>query len=145
LNTNPNTYVNDALGGRNYYLGHAELEIPLGSGARELGLRPSIFADAGAVFGVTAPATVGVTRLYTDGVTGKYTTLDHASNGLPNVIAQKFLETYVGNSPIPRISIGIGVNWNSPFGPFRIDLAKALTYVYGDTRKTFSFNVGTQF
>jgi len=145
LNTNPNTFVNDALGGRAYYLGHAELEIPLGSGARELGLRPSVFVDAGAVFGVTAPATVGTTILYTDAVTGKYTTLATASNGVANAIAQKFLESYVGNSPDPRISFGFGVNWNSPFGPFRIDIAKAITYVYGDTRKTFSFNVGTQF
>jgi outer membrane protein insertion porin family len=145
LNTNPNSEVNDALGGKYYYLGHAEMEIPLGSGARELGLRPSVFVDAGAVWGVTAPSTVGTTILYTDAVTGKYTTLTHASNGTANVIAQKFLETYVGNSPTPRISFGFGVNWNSPFGPFRIDIAKAITYVYGDTRKTFSFNVGTQF
>jgi outer membrane protein insertion porin family len=145
LNTNQNSEVNDALGGKYYYLGHAELEIPLGSGARELGLRPSIFVDAGAVWGVTAPATVGTTILYTDAVTGKYTTNATASNGSQNAIAQKFLETYVGDSPDPRISFGFGVNWNSPFGPFRIDIAKAITYVYGDTRKTFSFNVGTQF
>ena len=145
LNTNQNSEVNDALGGKYYYLGHAELEIPLGSGARELGLRPSIFMDAGAVWGVTAPATVGTTILYTDAVTGKYTTNATASNGTQNAIAQKFLESYVGDSPAPRISFGFGVNWNSPFGPFRIDIAKALTYVYGDTRKTFSFNVGTQF
>ncbi len=145
LTTDPNTWVNDALGGRYYYLGHAELEIPLGSGARELGLRPSIFLDAGAVFGVTRPAAVGTTILYTDAVTGKYTTNATASNGTANAIAQKFEEDFAGDSPKPRISIGFGVNWNSPFGPFRIDIAKSLTYVYGDTRKTFSFNVGTQF
>jgi outer membrane protein insertion porin family len=145
LNTNQNSEVNDALGGRYYYLTHAEVEIPLGSGARELGLRPSVFMDAGAVFGVTAPATVGTTILYTDAVTGKSTTNATASNGTQNAIAQKFLESFVGDSPKPRISFGFGVNWNSPFGPFRIDIAKAITYVYGDTRKTFSFNVGTQF
>jgi outer membrane protein insertion porin family len=145
VGTDPNTYVNDALGGKYYYLGHAELEIPLGSGARELGLRPSIFMDAGAVWGVTAPATVGTTILYTDAVTGKYTTNSTASNGVANAIAQKFEEDFVGDSPRPRISFGFGVNWNSPFGPFRIDVAKAITYVQGDTRKTFSFNVGTQF
>lgn len=42
-------YPSDALGGQAYYLGHAELEIPLGSGAQELGLRPSIFIDANVV------------------------------------------------------------------------------------------------
>ncbi len=32
------------------------MEIPLGSGARELGLRPSLFIDVGSVFGVATPA-----------------------------------------------------------------------------------------
>src|SRR5690606_27046293 len=45
----------DALGGTGYYLGRAEVELPLGSGARELGLRPSVFLDVGAVFGVKHP------------------------------------------------------------------------------------------
>ena len=40
---------------------------------------------------------------------------------------------------------GIGVNWTSPFGPLRIDLAKALLKQKGDNTKLFSFNVGTQF
>ncbi|MEQ1640495.1 MAG: BamA/TamA family outer membrane protein, partial [Novosphingobium sp.] len=56
-----------------------------------------------------------------------------------------FVETFVGNSPKPRISVGIGVNWNSPFGPFRIDFAHAITKVNGDDTKSFTFNVGTQF
>ena len=43
------------------------------------------------------------------------------------------------------MSVGIGVNWNSPFGPFRIDLAKALLSQDGDDEKLFSFNVGTAF
>src|SRR5690606_12974566 len=46
------TTQDDALGGKYMYLARAELEIPLGSGAREMGLRPSIFIDAGAVFGI---------------------------------------------------------------------------------------------
>src|SRR5205085_9883427 len=37
-----NSTVQDAIGGHAMYLGRAELEIPLGSGARELGLRPSV-------------------------------------------------------------------------------------------------------
>ncbi|MFM7403006.1 MAG: outer membrane protein assembly factor BamA, partial [Erythrobacter sp.] len=48
-------FRDDAIGGRNYYLGRAELEIPLGTGARELGLRPSIWTDIGALWGVEAP------------------------------------------------------------------------------------------
>ena len=56
-----------------------------------------------------------------------------------------FKEFFLGNSPKPRLSIGIGVNWTSPFGPLRIDLAKALLKQEGDDTKLFSFNVGTQF
>ena len=46
---------------------------------------------------------------------------------------------------VPRISIGIGVNWISPFGPLRLDLAKAIVFQKGDDPKLFTFNVGTQF
>jgi outer membrane protein insertion porin family len=56
-----------------------------------------------------------------------------------------FEEFYFGNSAKPRVSIGFGVNWNSPFGPFRIDIAKTLLKEPGDQTKTFTFNVGTQF
>ncbi len=45
----------------------------------------------------------------------------------------------------PRLSVGVGVSWNSPFGPFRFDLAKALLKQPGDDTQLFQFNVGTQF
>ncbi|MFM5925043.1 MAG: BamA/TamA family outer membrane protein, partial [Novosphingobium sp.] len=178
--------VDDALGGRYYYLGHAELEIPLGSGARELGLRPSIFLDAGAVWGITRPVTDDFKSQYTTGIfiesrntAGQliYTQVDQATlvgtvctptatsvvtnpvnsapptcYGTPTLantqIGQTipaYKETFLGNSPKPRIAVGIGVNWNSPFGPFRIDFAKTLLKVDGDDTKSFTFNVGTQF
>lgn len=143
--TQRNQWSDDALGGRFYYLGHAELELPLGSGAREMGLRPSIFMDAGAVWGVNKPVTSTGVILYTDKLTGKVTNSATASDGQANTVYQKYDEYYVGNSPKPRISIGIGVNWNSPFGPFRIDFAKVLSKVDGDNTKAFTFNVGTQF
>ncbi len=140
-----NGQTDDALGGNAYYLGHLELEIPLGSGARELGLRPSIFADAGAVFNLRNPGTLTqLTSLYrrADGTT----TSDASTNGVANTqIITPFQDFYQGNSPKPRVSVGVGVNWNSPFGPFRINVAKALVKEPGDNTKLFSFNVGTQF
>jgi outer membrane protein insertion porin family len=59
--------------------------------------------------------------------------------------APGYRELFLGNSYKPRLSIGIGVNWTSPFGPLRLDLAKALLKQKGDDTKLFSFNVGTQF
>ncbi|NLR71288.1 outer membrane protein assembly factor BamA [Novosphingobium sp. ERN07] len=146
--TDRNQWVDDAVGGKYYYLSRAELEIPLGSGARELGLRPSIYVDAGALWGIANPLPAGLVnpqRIYTDRLTGRPTSSPTASDGTSNGEPQVFNETFVGNSPSPRVSVGIGVNWNSPFGPFRLDFARVLKKVDGDDPKTFTFNVGTQF
>ncbi len=168
LVTDRDRIVDDALGGRAYYLGRAELEIPLGSGARELGLRPSVFVDVGALFGVRRPELLDVPpgdpRLFQDildangsrqcttggtsptvtpipvgGVCPTGTSLLRQQTGTP------FKEVFVGDTASPRVSIGFGVNWNSPFGPFRIDIAHALIRAEGDDTQLFTFNVGTAF
>jgi outer membrane protein insertion porin family len=157
----------DAIGGNAYYLGRAEIEIPLGSGARELGLRPSVFVDVGALFSVTPPLLTdnlpgpardanGVPLYLNDGGTPTDPTDDVRVAIAPGgtipagfVAIQNgepfFRERFLGDSASPRISAGIGVNWNSPFGPLRIDLAYAIKKEEGDDTKLFSFNVGTQF
>ncbi|WP_242117752.1 outer membrane protein assembly factor BamA [Sphingomonas lacusdianchii] len=190
--------LNDPLGGKAYYLGKIELEPPLGSGIAELGLRPSIFVQAGALFGVTRPRPTlafeqarnadGTLQFNKDGSPSllPFSSPIKTSDGLqvynnqftdgsgspairqttcavgysstiggtcvggePNTVAinttQPFLEQFLGDSARPRLSIGIGVNWNSPFGPLRIDLAKALLSQPGDDKKLITFNVGTQF
>lgn len=154
----PNSVQDDALGGKYYYLAHAELEIPLGSGAKELGLRPSVFIDAGSVFGLKQPTLQPLTTPYSTVCNGVATTgyavtpatvpalpATCTATGDSVTAGTAFKEFYFGNSPKPRVSIGIGVNWNSPFGPFRIDFAKALLTQPGDDTKSFTFNVGTQF
>ncbi|WP_395394326.1 outer membrane protein assembly factor BamA [Novosphingobium sp. BL-8A] len=154
----------DAVGGKYYYMSRAELEIPLGSGAREMGLRPSIFVDAGAVWGGKTPdlitdckPTTGCfvgsrdsngNQLYTDANGATTTNAVDPTTGAANTAVGStsyFTETYYGNSWHPRVAVGFGVNWNSPFGPFRIDISKVLLKEPGDDTKTFTFNVGTQF
>ncbi len=162
----------DALGGKVYYLTHAEVEIPLGAGARELGLRPSVFMDVGAVGNLkrprlyggtgqyagtctvvdtaggvtypnaTAPGTAGCTYIPVPTITAADGTV---TNGSVAYSGNGFQETYLGDSLKPRLSVGFGVNWNSPFGPFRIDIAKVLLKEPGDDTKTITFNIGTQF
>ena len=161
-------FRDDAIGGRNYYLGRAELEIPLGSGARELGLRPSIWADVGALWGVETPLLTvnpagtqirnedGELIFSTPPVGGSCNSFDRTPttdptqpDGTPNCReiqgGTNIRELFLGNSPSPRITAGIGVNWNSPFGPFRIDFAQTIRKVEGDDERRFTFNVGTQF
>jgi outer membrane protein insertion porin family len=82
---------------------------------------------------------------------GSTTTIPNSAAGCPTgatLVANAidpFLERFVGDTPRPRVSIGFGVNWNSPFGPFRIDVAKALVKSDGDDTKLITFNVGTAF
>jgi len=154
------TRQDDAIGGKAYYLGRAELEIPLGSNFKEMGLRPSIFLDVGSLFSITEPnlqdypngvqATNDTGQpLYTQVGATEAVTNPIAPDGTPNTPIilpnSAFKEVFLGNTAAPRISAGIGVNWNSPFGPFRIDLAYAIKKSLGDDTKLFSFNVGTAF
>tara|TARA_R110002072_G_scaffold38314_24_gene111091 strand:+ start:309 stop:3002 length:2694 start_codon:yes stop_codon:yes gene_type:complete len=170
--TDQDQIQDDAIGGTAYYLGRAEIEIPLGTGARELGLRPSLFLDVGGLFNITDPALLqnpfgneffnplraanGDPIYLNPGADPDVSTDDTvvaipAGDPIPaGFVAQgsiipAFEEVFLGDSASPRISVGIGVNWNSPFGPFRIDLAHVLKKQEGDDTKLFSFNVGTQF
>lgn len=193
--TNQDQIFDDAIGGRAYYLGKIELEIPLGAGAREMGIRPSIFMMAGANWGVRQPNKTAAfqqaldssgkpmfnadgspsllplqTQQFdasgkpyyavplTDAVApGAITTcsIGYAAPGgacsgtsintLYSIQTDPFQEFFLGNSPKPRLSVGVGVNWNSPFGPLRLDLARAFLTQKGDDTKLFTFNVGTAF
>ncbi|MEO1967562.1 MAG: outer membrane protein assembly factor BamA [Sphingomonadaceae bacterium] len=181
--TDRNQIGDDAIGGDAYYLGKAELEIPLGSGAKNLGIRPSLFLAVGSVFNITAPilqdspfpngidipirdssgnalyTQIDAASVNSDGacIASATSTVTNAINpnppacltsanntALTNNISP-FREVFLGDTASPRISVGLGINWNSPFGPLRIDIAKVLRSAPGDDTKTISFNVGTQF
>ena len=168
LVTDRKQYSDDSLGGRAYYFGKFELQIPLGSGAQELGIRPSLFANFGSVFGVKSPVTIsnpppgqfrevsnadGTRLCVVTDVTNTTATNQSVPAGtdcptgttINGSSISPFEERFLGNTWRPRVSVGLGVNWNSPFGPFRIDVAKALVKYPGDDPKLFTFNVGTQF
>jgi outer membrane protein insertion porin family len=147
-----NNDIVDSLGGRAYYMGRLELEFPTSSGLRSLGIRPSAYVDAGSVFGLRRPRLNDV-RLFCNPAVGNTTgtpfriegadTRTECGTGFTGTPG--FREEFLGDSPKPRLSVGIGFNWTSPFGPLRIDIAKALLKQEGDDTKLFSFNVGTQF
>jgi outer membrane protein insertion porin family len=149
--------ITDALGGKAYYMGRLELEVPTSSSLKSVGLRPSAFVDVGSLFSMTKPILTDVIATcvpVTENKTGKAFQLvpggtqtscgpTSGTAGFSRIAG--FKEFFVGNSPTPRLSIGVGVNWTSPFGPLRLDLAKAILKQKGDETKLFSFNVGTQF
>ncbi|WP_353217215.1 outer membrane protein assembly factor BamA [Sandarakinorhabdus sp.] len=134
--------LDDALGGQASYLARVEVRIPLGSAIQELGLRPSLFADVGALWSLRTPnLTCQNGPTFNAPIQPGQTTPCLASDGF----SAGFVEQFLGNTPRPRVSVGLGVNWNSPFGPFRFDLAKALLTQPGDDPQLFQFNVGTAF
>lgn len=112
-------YSGFSLGGNTFYTTKAELFIPLGGGARDLGIEASAYVDAGALFNIDAEDSL--------------------------ISETGVLYTLLGNTMTPRVSVGIGFSWASPFGPFRIDLAKAIRSQPSDETEFFQFNVGTRF
>jgi outer membrane protein insertion porin family len=158
INHGSNTKTIDALGGKAYYMGRIELEFPTSATLRSVGLRPSAYIDVGSLFSLKRPqlTDIGIVCTPNTGVSGGQIFLppgahcpgEGTAGTLPGddfLRTPGFKEFYFGDSPKPRLSIGVGVNWTSPFGPLRLDLARAILKQKGDETKLFSFNVGTQF
>jgi outer membrane protein insertion porin family len=172
----------DSLGGTAMYVARAEIEIPMSSAIREMGIRPSVFVDVGSVFGITDPILTSspypngifiptrdvsgnplftqidaanvVNTVCTPTATSIVTNpinpnppacLPSANNSPIGSSLPPFVEEFYGDTWKPRVAVGVGVNWNSPFGPFRVNIAYDVVSYEGDDPKTFSFNVGTQF
>ena len=142
--------VSDALGGHAYYMGRLEVEFPTSAGMRSLGLRPSAYVDAGSLWKLKSPdlSDFGATCTLRDtngAVTDQVVVTPGTACATGYTRTNGYKEFFLGNSAKPRVSVGVGVNWTSPFGPLRIDIARALMKQEGDDTKFFSFNVGTQF
>ncbi|MGB0935063.1 MAG: outer membrane protein assembly factor BamA [Alphaproteobacteria bacterium] len=49
------------------------------------------------------------------------------------------------DSASPRAAVGVGLSWNSPIGPLRIDFARAIRKRDSDRTKTIHFGMSTRF
>ena len=128
--------------------GPARARVPdVSSGLKSLGLRPSAFVDVGSLWNVKQPQLLDIVNICSPLDTIDRTQLhepaadcsvDSTASRTPDAIRVRpgFKEVFLGNSPRPRLSIGIGVNWISPFGPLRIDLAKAIAQAEGRRHQT---------
>lgn len=111
----------DALGGRTYWAGTAEVRFPLPFVPDDLGLSGAVFADAGSLWNANERAKE----------LGK---IPVADGGI--VLAD--------DSTI-RSSVGASIMWESPVGPIRMDFAKALTKEKYDEEQFFRFGASTKF
>jgi outer membrane protein insertion porin family len=115
--------TDDALGGQKYYVGSLTLGVPLGL-PRELGISGRVFTDFGSLWQLT-PTTLVLTPQQlatTGGVTPE-----------------------VEQSQIVRVSAGVGVSWQSPVGPIRLDVAYPLRKASFDQTQFFRVSFGTRF
>ncbi|MFN3835733.1 MAG: outer membrane protein assembly factor BamA [Glycocaulis sp.] len=108
----------DALGGSFYAIGALELGFPLGL-PEQYGIRGSVFTEFGTM-GIL-PSTDQIADV--GGTTSPFT-IDELA---------------------PRVSAGVSIFWDSPFGPVRFDFAEALVYQDYDRREFFRFSTSTGF
>ncbi len=113
------TSTNYAIGGNIFYVASTGFQIPVGSAASEMGLQVHTFLDVGSLAGVDLKA--------------------FDDNGIP------IDNSTVFSNGSPRISVGVGVGWDSPFGPFRIDMAQVISKQPFDRTEFLQFNIGTRF
>jgi outer membrane protein insertion porin family len=113
---------NDALGGSLYWASSLEFQTPMPFIPKEFGMRLATFSDAGLLTRYAGPTSWFPPS---PGATGE--------------------TLLVGQSDKIRSSLGVGLIWDSPFGPLRVDLAWALSKVSYDKTQVFRFGGGTRF
>ena len=117
----------DALGGTNYWGASAEVTFPMTFLPKDFGMRGALYADAGAVWGYDS-----VRQLTTAGGILPVSTVDPSSG-------KDTTGHYI------RSSVGVGLLWNSPFGPIRFDYSFVLSKAPWDRTQFFRFSGGTRF
>ncbi|MBN8944628.1 MAG: outer membrane protein assembly factor BamA [Rhizobiales bacterium] len=113
----------DAVGGTSYWGASAEVTFPITFLPKDFGMRGALYADAGAVWGYNSVTGLGNLPVnLTDPASGRNSS-DH----------------------VVRSSVGVGLLWNSPFGPIRFDYSFVLTKAQWDRTQFFRFSGGTRF
>jgi outer membrane protein insertion porin family len=127
----------DAIGGTKYWGVSAELQMPFWFLPKEVGLKGAVYADAGGLYDYQGPTSWAATgEVNTAGC--KPPTQNPPSPGT-------CLGLQYDDSKVVRTSVGVGLIWQSPFGPLRFDYAVPLTKGAYDRTQEFRFGGGTTF
>ncbi|WOH47293.1 outer membrane protein assembly factor BamA [Bradyrhizobium sp. sBnM-33] len=131
----------DALGGTKYWGASFELQMPFWFLPKEVGLKGSVYADAGGLFDYKGPTSWAATGEVN--VPGCVPPTQATATTGPNPGTCLGLQYDNGN--VVRTSVGVGIIWASPFGPLRFDYAVPLTKGQFDRVQEFKFGGGTSF
>jgi outer membrane protein insertion porin family len=130
----------DALGGTKYWGASLELQMPFWFLPKEVGLKGSVYADAGGLFDYKGPTTWAQTAELTTPANSNC--IQPTTN--PNTAGTCTGLVYDSGNTV-RTSVGVGLIWASPFGPLRFDYAVPLTKGRFDRVQEFKFGGGTSF
>jgi outer membrane protein insertion porin family len=132
----PFTGINgDALGGTYYWGASLELQTPLYFLPKDAGIKVAAFADAGSLWNYVGPTTFPATGEVISG-----SSCPTFGPGIVNSVPCP-----IDNGMHVRTSVGVGVIWESPFGPLRFDYSFPLTKEPYDRVQQFRFGGGTKF
>jgi outer membrane protein insertion porin family len=131
----------DALGGTKYWGASFELQMPFWFLPKEVGLKGSVYADAGGLFDYKGPTSWAQTGEVN--VPGCVPPTQASATTVANPGTCLGLQYDNGN--VVRTSVGVGLIWASPFGPLRFDYAVPLTKGQFDRVQEFKFGGGTSF
>jgi outer membrane protein insertion porin family len=129
--------TNDALGGTKYWGASAELQMPFWFLPKEVGLKGSVYADAGSLYDYKGPTSWAAT--------GEVNVPGCVPSTRNPVSAGTCTGLVFDNGNVVRSSVGVGLIWASPFGPLRFDYAVPLTKGPNDRVQQFKFGGGTSF
>ena len=125
----------DAIGGTKYWGASAELQMPFWFLPKEVGIKGAVYADAGGLWDYQGPTSWAQTgEVNTAGCTPASKTTVGTCTGLQ-----------ADTSNTVRSSVGVGLIWQSPFGPLRFDYAVPITKGDYDRVQQFKFGGGTSF
>ncbi|HET7886596.1 MAG TPA: outer membrane protein assembly factor BamA [Bradyrhizobium sp.] len=131
----------DALGGTQYWGASLEFQMPFWFLPKEIGMKGAVYADAGWLGDYKGPTDWALTgEVNTPGC------IRPVNNG-PNFPASAGTCLGLQYDPqnVVRSSVGVGLIWQSPFGPLRFDYAIPLTKGPHDIVQQFKFGGGTSF
>jgi outer membrane protein insertion porin family len=131
----------DALGGTQYWGASFELQMPFWFLPKEIGLKGAVYADAGWLGDYKGPTDWAFTgEVNTPGC------IPPTNNGGRFPAAPgTCLGLQYDPQNVVRSSVGVGLIWQSPFGPLRFDYAIPLTKGPHDVVQEFKFGGGTTF
>ena len=126
-----------AIGAKLFAVGTAEIRLPLPAVADQYGIRMSAFTD----FGTAGLLDDEDLALNDSSQQQFFVNFDGAvdENGQPILVGP------VQDDLSLRVSAGVSISWDSPFGPVRFDFAEVFNREEYDRTEVFRFSAGTSF